>query len=894
MGIERATDKQIYGLTGEVGRDGLLSLEQQSLLNHIQRVAANACHVYLESRKPREPFPMVAMATGIGKSKVIHEVIATQKAIKPDSKILVIAGTKLILVDQTEELLQSYQQANSYQNGIEIDVVNQDQIDPFALDQESFLGYSVGRYGDQAVEVQIVTMQTIQNAYKHGALNASSYDLVIVDEVHNAGTHKRNDIIKRFSRVVGFTATPHRYTGDLLAPEHYGFKVIFSFTLPETQQLELLPPLYALQVNTTSVVDKVPTTLTGKIDFKELEKVLKYSKELRPYLVDKIAPIITYGNKEYKTVITVNYVWEAQEIAELLVAKGIRVGLAINYTAAKALHSDNIPTLNTIARYSLPQTHPESIQVLISPYVASEGFNAPFTEILVWASPTDSHLRYTQYTGRLARRAEGKSYGVVIDCLYQTSQYQWLYNFGMWMKGHVQRLPSGILYLGPGAKDQRDVEQMAKLADHVSLAELQRESGILEVQEGELPIIQKSLANLFTTDWPKIKPMIQNVMKKLLEKDPEEYATLFQKRRNGSHVFTAATNPQKFIELMVAEGANSKEKTEEIKKGELAIVQSSLRSVFVGVYKPIQELSLEIMSHTREKDIHKFHRLFVRRRNGNTTVWACKNPEWFISQMVERGVRRKEELLEIQPGDFPITHRCLSEIFVGTWRKAGNLSPLAKKIIEKLKTGSSEERELLVKRKNKGWAVWVCTNREMVIKIALEQGAKPKPNHIPHLSPKELCLGARSLRKIFIGSAQTFKDLVQGVKEKIAKEHTEEYSALFQTRRSGNNIIEVCTDKERFIQMAIEESGTLRETISLGIQKSELSLALSNLHTMFHGNWTQLRYLRERAKAAIKNSDPQSYQRVFVLRRSGNWTIEVCIDPALFIDWMHKVGARPR
>lgn len=885
---------EMYGLTGVVGQDGLLTPEQQLLLNHIQRVAANACHVYLESRKPEEPFPMIAMATGIGKSKVIHEVIAKQKATKPDSKILVIAGTKLILVEQTEELLRSYQQTNSSQNGTETDRNTQDEIDTSALGQESFLGYSIGRYGNQAVDVQISTMQTVQSAHKRRALTASSYDLVIVDEVHNAGTHKRNDTIKRFSRVVGFTATPHRYTGNMLAPEHYGFKVISSFTLPEAQQLELLPPLYALQINTAHVVEKVPTTPTGKIDFRELERVLKHSTKLRPYLVDKIAPIITYGNKHFKTVITVNFVWEAQEIAQLLISKGIRVGLAVNQAAAKALHSSEIPTLNTIARYSLPQTHPESIQVLISPYVASEGFNAPFTEFLVWASPTDSHLRYTQYTGRLARRAEGKSYGVVIDCLYQTSQYKWLYNFGMWMKGYVQRLPSGILYLGPGAKDQRDIEQMSQLADHVSLAELQREFEVLETQEGELPLIQKGLAKIFTTDWPKIKPMIQNAMKKLFEKDPEEHATLFQRRRNGNHVLTVATNPQRFIELVAAEGAKLKEEKEETKDGELAIVQTSLKDLFVGAYKPIRDLAAEVMSRTRETNIQEFHRLFARRRNFNITIWVCKNPEWFISQMVERGACRKEELLEIQPGDFPLTHKRLSKIFVSTWEKDGNLSPLAKKIIERIKTGPPEERDLFTQRKNKVRVVWVCSNKERLIEIALEEGAKLKPDHIPHLVPEELHLGAHSLGRIFIGANETFKDLVQRVKEKVVKEHPKEYSALFQARRSGSSIIEACTSKERFIQWAIAEGATLQEAIPLEIQEGELSLTLNNLKTMFRGNWTQLKDLREKAKAAIKDYDPRSYQRLLVLRRSARWTVEVCTDPELFIFWMCEVGAQPR
>lgn len=43
--------------------------------------------------------------------------------------------------------------------------------------------------------------------------------------------------------------------------------------------------------------------------------------------------------------------WEAQELAGLLKNKGIKVGVAVNHEAAKAIHSDEIPALDSIDRY---------------------------------------------------------------------------------------------------------------------------------------------------------------------------------------------------------------------------------------------------------------------------------------------------------------------------------------------------------------------------------------------------------------------------------------------------------------------------------------------------------------------------------------------------------------
>src|SRR6185437_2761944 len=61
------------------------------------------------------------MATGIGKGRIIHLTLERQFRIKPNSKVLVVAGTKNILVSQTHRALSDYQQITFNQN-------NTDQI----------------------------------------------------------------------------------------------------------------------------------------------------------------------------------------------------------------------------------------------------------------------------------------------------------------------------------------------------------------------------------------------------------------------------------------------------------------------------------------------------------------------------------------------------------------------------------------------------------------------------------------------------------------------------------------------------------------------------------------------------------------------------------------------
>ncbi len=85
------TDRKPHGLTGIVGKDGVLSPEKQQRLDTLQsQTAIGVMDRLLMERKPGDFFPLVHMATGIGKGRIIHKAIEEQKRLKPDSRILVL------------------------------------------------------------------------------------------------------------------------------------------------------------------------------------------------------------------------------------------------------------------------------------------------------------------------------------------------------------------------------------------------------------------------------------------------------------------------------------------------------------------------------------------------------------------------------------------------------------------------------------------------------------------------------------------------------------------------------------------------------------------------------------------------------------------------------------
>ncbi len=882
------------GLTGDISKDGILSPGTQIELDRLQTNAADACMEYLDRMAPDAPFPLVFMATGVGKGKIIHELIKRQKARKQDSKILLVTGTKIVLVDQTDQALTAYQQE---QNDFDMD--EDLELDQMDFEKEAFGEYTFDKYGNPDVDVQLATIQRIQRQHKEGKLNANDFDLLIVDEVHNVGTQNRFNAIDNFQRVVGFTATPYRYTGPMKTPQSYGFEIITSLSLPEAQERKILPPLYALQINTSELLkdEQIPTTRTGKIDYSKLEKVLKAHPELREFIANRVAPIINFEGRSYKTVVTVNFVWEALELAWLFRDKGIKVGLAVNQYAAKNIDTKEIPALDTIRRYKLPEGDPESLQVLISPYVISEGFDAPATEILVWASPTDSYLRYTQYTGRLARRHFGKAYGLVVDCLYQTSQYGWTYNFAMWMKGYVQELEPGLLYLGPMSeiKDVEVLRRIHEISDNIHIRELQRE-GILPIQENDLPLSQNWIRPLFQGDWLRLTSLIDEIKEEYRITGEEVFNQLFTTRLSGNQLVLVCTNRDIFIQRLIDKGA--KPKVEKPREGEIPLTQINLPKLFVGNFEDtLRPMLNSIMARIKNEDPEEYQRLFAKRMQGRE-IYVCTNKDRLIQLMVEAGAKlrpgTKVAKEKMQTSDFALTADNLGETFItGRTKKI-------REVIRKIKESLPEGDSLFTFREYKYADVEVVTDFDRFVQLMLQTGVKLRPKNFIPIQPNDIQL-SRDLLKTFLGQWREISTTAQRAKERLERQFPDDCDTLFvvRTTRVQNKPlwIDVCTDRSKFIKAMVEEGARLRDQADINllpIQENDIVLSFESFYSISTTNWSKLKVVIRRIKDRIKEEMPEEFEKLFVKRKNRRGKSEVCTDRGLFIKWLEEEGVKLR
>ena len=411
--------EKIYGTTG-TKKDGLLSSEQQKALDRRQYLCTKRVQDYWATQNGSGLYPEIAMPTGFGKGRVVHRLLKSSK----HDQILTIVGSKNILLDQSQDVLAG-----------------------LAMDDTGESSFSI--LPDLSGRTVLATWQGLASfSRKH--TKRPGFGLAVIDEAHNTGTRQRIELLKwmKPEHAVGLTATSHRASGEFRAPEDYGFKVVDSMPLPDCIDKRWLSSLAGLSIDTGVMLPAAVRQGVGELNQKKMAQALRRYPELFGNIAKDIAD--RFLPSGMKTVIVVNRVeQEACVIAKELMDRGYKVGLAVNQKAAREL-CDRFITLDAIRRYKLPHDHPESIQILISPQVIGEGFDAPATECVIWACPTMSNVRYTQVIGRGSRRCWMKKYCLIVDYVYMIENYGYSLNFAQFFKKEeMQEMEGGFMYVGP-------------------------------------------------------------------------------------------------------------------------------------------------------------------------------------------------------------------------------------------------------------------------------------------------------------------------------------------------------------------------------------------------------------------------------------------------------------
>ncbi|HEY7042931.1 MAG TPA: DUF3427 domain-containing protein [Nocardioidaceae bacterium] len=247
------------------------------------------------------------------------------------------------------------------------------------------------------------TIQTLSQLHVLAAVASDSFDYVIIDEAHRAGSATYQRVIDRLTPgfLLGMTATPERTDGFNVF-ELFDYCVPYEIRLNHALEAEMLSPFHYYGVSDITYDDG--RTTSDKTDLSLLirpERVRFLVEVLEKYGQARVAPcgLIFCSRKE-----------EAHALAAALTDCELN-GRPLRTVALTG--DDSI----AVREQRVTELQAGDLDYLLTVDIFNEGVDIPQVNQVVMLRQTQSAIVFVQQLGRGLRLAEGKDYLVVIDVI---------------------------------------------------------------------------------------------------------------------------------------------------------------------------------------------------------------------------------------------------------------------------------------------------------------------------------------------------------------------------------------------------------------------------------------------------------------------------------------------
>ncbi|MDA7507872.1 DEAD/DEAH box helicase family protein [Akkermansiaceae bacterium] len=384
---------------------------------------------------------LITLATGLGKTVVLSQIIDEYLAENGDHQVLVLAH----MSDLVRQLEQSCWRR-------------------FHRTVETHL-WTDGEEPAYRSGVTFATWQSVESARRRGTLFKGDFELIVVDECHHAPSDSFRELLGHLSPkfLLGVTATPWRGDGMSLRPL-FGDPV-YSMTVIEGIQRGFLS-----EVEYEMLLDN--------IDWDEVQKLSRLGlsiKDLnqRLYVPERDLGMIEEVGKRLKEIKRPKALVFCRSIrhAERLQRHFRQIDVSAGIVHSKLSRQEKFTTLTNFRKGSL--------KVLISIDMLNEGIDIPEVNVVIFARVTHSRKLFLQQLGRGLRLSSGKDQVLVLDFVADVRRIAEAYSMNreaMELAAHEEvRYPEGeIVKFNQGAKsffmeyladisDLEDLDESAKL-----------------------------------------------------------------------------------------------------------------------------------------------------------------------------------------------------------------------------------------------------------------------------------------------------------------------------------------------------------------------------------------------------------------------------------------------
>lgn len=328
------------------------------------------------------------------------------------------------------------------------------------------------------------TVQTISRDQHLANIDPSTFDYLIIDETHRAGSDSYQKIIQHFHPefLLGMTATPERTDGhDIFAD--FDHNIAYEIRLHRAMEEDILSPFHYFGVTDISVDGQEIGELS---DFNAL-----VSQERVNHILEK-AKIYGCDTGEIRGLIFCSRKSESMELSSQLNSKGLRT-VALTGDDNESAREDAINRLESDDKNW-------KLDYIITVDIFNEGIDIPRVNQILMLRPTSSAIIFVQQLGRGLRKADGKHYLTVIDFIgnYQNNYLVpiALYGDTSYNKDKIRRLISSGSSTIPGSStvnfDQISKKKIFNSIDQANLSmlrDLKSDFNLLKYELGRTPMM---------------------------------------------------------------------------------------------------------------------------------------------------------------------------------------------------------------------------------------------------------------------------------------------------------------------------------------------------------------------------------------------------------------------
>ncbi|MEV8253082.1 DEAD/DEAH box helicase [Rhodoglobus sp. NPDC076762] len=245
------------------------------------------------------------------------------------------------------------------------------------------------------------TVQTLSQQHVLDSLDPTTFDYILIDEVHRAGAKSFTRVLDHFQPkfLLGMTATPERTDGENIF-ELFDYNVPYEIRLNTALELEMLAPFHYYGVADITFDDGFTTTETTSLSrLVTRERIDLILKSIETYGQAGASPrgLIFCSRKE-----------EAHALSGELNKRHLR-GRQLRTVALTG--QDSIEAREAVVE----RLEAGELDYVLTVDIFNEGVDIPTVNQIIMLRHTQSSIVFVQQLGRGLRKVEGKDYLVVID-----------------------------------------------------------------------------------------------------------------------------------------------------------------------------------------------------------------------------------------------------------------------------------------------------------------------------------------------------------------------------------------------------------------------------------------------------------------------------------------------